>query len=265
MKRLTLLFAVILLPVAGFAQSGTTGNLTWSISDGTLTVSGTGAMPSYYYSTAANNIPWYSSRANINKIVINNGVTSIGWYAFRDCGSLTAVSIPNSVAVIEGYAFSGCSSLTTVSIPNSVTVIEGYAFQNCSSLTTVTVPNSVTIIGGYAFQNCRSLTAVTVPNGVTSIGDLAFYGCVGLISISIPNSVTGIGDLVFQNCSNLTAVEAGWNLPPPLARVVAAFYGVNVGNCTLFVPPGSKALYETAAFWRDFGKIVEKERKINNL
>ena len=166
-------------------------------------------------------------------------VTSIGYYAFRGCSSLTSLTIPNSVTSIGKYAFEDCSSLTSVTIPNSVTSIGEWAFKGCSSLTSVTIPNSVTSIGKWAFNGCSSLTSVTIPNSVTSIGIGAFAGCSSLTSIvvesgntmydsrencnaiietasntliagcqstTIPNSVTSIGGAAFSGCSSLTSV-----------------------------------------------------------
>jgi hypothetical protein len=156
--------------------------ITWNLSDdGTLTISGKD-MPDY--DRGDNKAPWSSQRGKIKEIVIENGVTNIGKYAFLNCRSLTSVTIPNSVTKIGSYAFYNCSSLTSVTIPNSVTSIGSAAFRNCSSLTSVTIPNSVTSIGSAAFRNCSSLTSVTIPNSVTSIGEQAFYRCKSLISIT---------------------------------------------------------------------------------
>ncbi len=120
----------------------------------------------------------YSGSVVIPSSVTYNGatysVTSIGYYAFRSCSSLTSVTIPNSVKSIGDGAFYGCSSLTSVTIPNSVTSIGTQAFSDCNSLTSVTIGNSVTSIEEKAFASCSSLTSVTIPNSVTSIGGRAF-------------------------------------------------------------------------------------------
>jgi len=102
------------------AQSGTTGNLEWSIADGTLTISGNGEMPNY---GDPYQVPWYTYSNIIYVVEIQHGVTSIGACAFYGCSSLKSVTIPESMASIGSYAFYGCSSLETVIIPESVASI----------------------------------------------------------------------------------------------------------------------------------------------
>ena len=193
--------------------TGTCGdNLTWTLdSEGTLTISGTGAMTDWEsYSL----VPWDSNADMIKTVSIENGVTSIGKYAFYYCSNLTSVTIPNSVKSIGDSAFRSCG-LTSITIPNSVKSIGDYAFDSCSSLTSVTIPNSVTSIGASAFYSCSNLESVTIPNSVSSIGDYAFEGCTNLTSVTIPNSVTKIESWAFYECEKLKDVyylgtEAEW-------------------------------------------------------
>ena len=206
-KLLTLFLALAASVGTLFAQSGTCGdNLKWTLSGGTLTISGTGAMTNYTYSGGKSNTPWYSYSSSIKTVIIEDGVASIGYYAFYGCSGLTSVTIPNSVTSIGSSAFYGCSSLTSVTIPNSVTSIGYYAFSSCTSLTSVTLPNSVTSIEAGAFYGCSGLTSIIIPNSVTSIGELAFYNCSSLTSVTIPNSVTSIGDAAFSSCTGLTSI-----------------------------------------------------------
>ena len=236
-KLFTLLFAFAASIGTMFAESGTCGeNLTWDLTDGVLTISGTGAMKDYTY---GNPNPWIMKRCF--SILICDGVTSIGDYAFFQCDSITSVIIPNSVISIGNYAFQNCRSLTSITIPNSVENIGDYTFWGCRSLTTVTIPNSVIVIGIGPFVNCSSLTVINVtsdntkycstngvlydkgkntliqypcgqqgayiiPQSVTSIGKYAFSGCSGLTSVTIPNSVTSIGSYAFSGCKGLTSV-----------------------------------------------------------
>ena len=217
MKRWVLsAILVVALCVIGFAllsteavaigelANGTCGeNLTWVLTDdGTLTISGTGTMYAYSWETT----PWYSYNSKIVTVIIEDGVTSIGGYAFYDCSRLTGVTIPESVTIIGGDAFSYCVRLTRVTIPDSVTIIGNYAFSGCSSLVRVTMGDGVTDIAGYAFSNCSSLTVITLPEGITSIGDYAFDGCTSLPDMIIPDSVTYIGHYAFASCKSLTNI-----------------------------------------------------------
>ena len=140
------------------------------------------------------------------KVVIPDGVTSIGYSAFKECEGLTSVTIPEGVTSIGKWAFLNCKSLTSITIPKSVTSIGESAFYNCASLTSVTIPEGVTSIGDSAFSNCTSLTSITIPEGVTSIGDSTFYNCTNLTSITIPEGVTSIGRVAFYECTSLTSV-----------------------------------------------------------
>ena len=192
-------------PSETIVASGTCGdNLTWKLDDeGTLTISGKGAMTEWVNSDSA---PWKTYSNTINKVVIQPGVTSIGGHAFSKCKNLTSITIPEGVTSIEGGVFYKCSSLTSITIPESVTSIGWYAFQGCSSLTSITIPEGVTSIGWYAFQGCSSLTSITIPEGVTSIGKNEFSGCKNLTSITIPEGVTIIEAEAFRGCSSLTSI-----------------------------------------------------------
>ena len=116
-KKILLLFFSLLSFNAIHAE------ITWTLSaDGTLTISGTD-MP--------NGQPWGAQARNIKKVVINDGVTNIGDYAFLECRNLTSISIPNSVTSIGEFAFYLCQELTSITIPESLTSIGSGAFMGC--------------------------------------------------------------------------------------------------------------------------------------
>ena len=186
--------------------SGTCGNhLTWSLdSNGTLTIKGSGRMDDYSYVSSSEAPPWFEHADKITKVVIDSGVSEIGYYAFYKCKKITKVIIPDTVTSIEDGAFEYCEQLTGITIPGGVTYIGNNAF--CSSgLKSVTLPSGLEEIGGGTFSNCRSLTTVAIPKGVTSIGDCAFYGS-GITSLNIPDGVTFIGEQTFSNCTKLTSI-----------------------------------------------------------
>lgn len=219
--------------------SGTCGeNLTWSLdNEGTLTISGTGEM---------NNYDIFDSdigkgyRNSIKRVVIEEGVTSIGDNAFSYCSSITEVTIPDSVTSIGESAFDGCG-LTSINLPEGVTSIGLGAFMDCK-LTSINLPDSVTSIGENAFTNCAKLKSVTIPRNVSSIGKNAFkswfdsalesinvdpdnsYYCsvdgvmynkdmtkivefpYGKTSVTLPDTITSIDENTFYDCGKLESI-----------------------------------------------------------
>ncbi len=151
----------------------------------------------------------YLNNELITDLIIPDGVTSIGDYAFEGCSGLTSVTIPDSVTSIGNKAFSGCSGLTSVTIPDSVTSIGNKAFSGCSGLTSVTIPDSVTSIGNEAFRSCSSLASVAIGNSVKNIGNYAFEYCRNITTLNYNASVVFNA---FSSCSNLTLVVLGDNV-----------------------------------------------------
>ena len=273
---LAVLMIASLLPATALAadilDSGTCGaegdgsNLTWTLdSEGVLTISGSGDMRDYDYSS-----PWYENGNQIQSVFMANGVTSIGNFAFNECTSLTSMTIPDSVTCIGNCAFRECSSLASVTIPDSVTSIGVYAFCACTSLKSVTIPDSVTSIGNYAFSYCTSLTGIwvdegnshyfsdasgvlfnkdktvlaqcpgafsgsyAIPDGVTSINDAAFVNCESLTSVTIPDGVTNIGYEVFAGCTSL----ANMVLPNGVTRIGAEAFDWCTSMKSITIPDG---------------------------
>jgi len=200
---LSILSAEDLKVLAADSASGTCGNsVTWLLSDGTLTISGTGAMadvsPEY--------VPWKLYNDVITTVNIEYGVTKIGSAAFKNCKNITNVTIPDSVINIGRYAFCGCSGLKNITIPDSVTNLDYGVFIDCTGFTDVTIPETTTGIGDDLFCGCSGLKNISIPAGMTSIQDGMYKDCTGLTSISIPDSVTDIGYYAFSGCSSFTCV-----------------------------------------------------------
>ena len=194
----------ILAAAADIVDSGICGeNVAWALDDaGTLTFTGEGAMDNFVIGFA----PWYAKKLDIKNVIIGDGITGIGNWAFALCSNLESADIPGSVTSIGEWAFGGCASLTSIAIPGGITEIPDNAFNSCEKLSEVTIPNTVTSIGEAAFYGCGSLETIAIPDSVTSIGDMAFSLCAGLKSIVIPNGVTTISENTFSECASLTSV-----------------------------------------------------------
>ncbi len=178
-------------------------NLTWTLdSNGLLTISGNGEMNSFANSDEA----WREYRLDIQNIIIENGVASIGPVAFQGCRNMVSVTIPDSVTSIGQSAFASCLNLPDIYIPDSVVDIGYNAFSDCISLTSVVIPNSVTRLAGGAFRECYNLVSITIPNSVTSIDADTFMCCYKLTNVTLPNSLISIGTSSFEECNTLTSI-----------------------------------------------------------
>ncbi|MBR7126485.1 MAG: leucine-rich repeat domain-containing protein [Prevotella sp.] len=190
----------------------------------------------------------------LKAVMLPNSMVNIGRYAFAGCEKLSSINLPNSIESIGRDAFNQCRSLTSVTLPN-LTYLDACLFYLCTGLTSVTIPNSVTSIGNDAFTG-SGLTSVTIPNSVTTIGDYAFYRCTNLTSVTIPNSVTSIGDGAFAYCNGLTEVVS--NIKEPISVSYTIWYNVNTEEIPLYVPVGTKTLYQQTSGWNVFKNIIER-------
>ena len=196
-------------------------SVTWNLDeDGTLTISGTGAM--YDYSaTDLEYAPWYEQKSSVQRVVIEDGVTTIGNYAFYECKNLATASIPNSVVRIGNNAFYYCAistialpaelqevggyafaftDLTSVKLPDTVTAVGNGAFCQCYVLKSAYLPDNLEAIPNYCFSACPELRTVTYPAALKTIGDEAFSGCYGLAGPVLPEGLISIGDGAFEGC-----------------------------------------------------------------
>ena len=198
----------------------------------------------------------FQNCTGLTSVTIPNSVTSIGNFAFRDCTGLTEVTIGENVATIGGETFWGCTGLTSITIPNSVTSIGYAAFNDCTGLTEVTIGENVATIGQHAFEDCTGLTNLTIPNSVTSIESFAFNGCTGLTSITLGNGVTSIGGSAFSICDKLSTITCNATTPPTVKPNAFENY-----NATVYVPSAGLALYQQDAVWSQLNLVATLELK----
>ena len=242
LKRVCTVIVVIcmllaLLPAAVSADGETSGtcgeNLTWQYDETTkiLTISGTGEMYSYYKTvvTFQTIAPWRENeeiKNNLEKVIIQDGVTSIGGYAFYECTALKEVNLPDSLTEIKSYAFYGCTALKTISI-EKVTELWNNVFTGCDSLKEITLAEGLTYVSGGTFYDCKGLKSVHIPSSVTSFED-GFYGCTSLESITVAdgNTVYSSQDGVLYNKDKTTLIKfplnksiIGFTIPDTVTEV----------------------------------------------
>ena len=230
----------------------------------------------------------YSGGITIPSTANGYKVTRIGSWAFSWCRGLTSVNIPETVRSIGVQAFN-FTGITEINFPNSLESIESRAFQCCESLNSVFIPKSVTNIADEPFEghlnsivvdndnpvydsrdNCNAIikTATNelirgckntiIPKTVTKIGYLGFCHCgSGFRSIVIPESVTNIDYRAFFGSGNLTEILSMIKEPMAITLDGGCWEGVNPDEITLYVPKGTKELYEATEDWNVFKNITE--------
>ena len=244
---IALCMLLTLIPAAAFAEGETSGkcgeNLTWQYDEitKTLTISGTGDMYSYNM-TAGTGVtslmiaPWRADESiknNLEKVVVENGVTSIGSYAFYGCSSLKEVVLPESVTEIRSNAFYDCTMLKTINI-DKITKLWSNVFTGCDSLESVILAEGLAYVSSGTFSDCKGLKSLTISSSVTSFEE-GFYGCTSLESIVVAdgNTVYSSQDGVLYNKDITTLIKfplnksvIGFTIPDTVTEVEGnAFYG----------------------------------------
>ncbi len=202
----------------------------WSVDEnGTLTITDCFDLTDY------SAYPWYEKRSQIKKVVFEEGVSCVGYYAFYNYYSnLTEVVLPSTIetigrqafyncynaegfdfssltnlAYIGDYAFYNCDKLAKADLSNTnVTSLGSYSFYDCAALEEVNFPETLETIGDYAFYNCDKLAKADLSStNVTSLGSYSFYDCAALEEAKFPATLETIGQQAFYNCNKLTAAD----------------------------------------------------------
>jgi hypothetical protein len=225
-------------------DEGTTGTLSWSLTDtGTLTISGEGAMPDYKFIMGGNRnttSPWTNYKSDISKIVISDGVTSIGRWAFG-CAEVQLI-----VGVYAG--------VTDIVLPGSLTSIGLGAFSGCSTVEKIRIPDNVTTIGERAFYECLGLKSITIPAGVTSIGDEAFGGCSNLRKIDVASgnrNFSSKGGVLFDRNKTMLimypiARNGNYAIPAGVTSIAKGAFAGHKGLAGVSFPDGLTTIGESA-------------------
>ncbi len=256
-------------------------DISFTLVDGVLTISGEGKMPDYWKEKlpVVDNSPWWSNMQDVEKVIIEEGITSIGANAFPHYPKLTSVVIPEGVTSIGRNAFAYCYYLEEIILPDSLEFIGDEAFTECVQLTVINIPATVNHIGDMAFSGIRNLTAInvdddnasyvdvdgvlftrdmteilvfpiqkstlsteyTVPDGVTTIGSAAFEEC-AFEKVHLPETVINIGENAFYWCYRLKEC----NIPSGV-KVISTFAFSDCHISKIVIPSGVTTI-ESHAF-----------------
>ena len=211
-KALTLLFFGILTVISfmiGTSAEGSSGtcgtDIQWTFDSGigTLTITGSGDMQAY---EKEEDVPWHAYRSEIRRLYIDDDISSIGNYAFSNCGNLSSINtvlaehgyLPEALVHIGTKAFWGCSQLKYLVIEQKLATVEDYAFAECSGIIEIYFPDSLERIGVGTFFNCTSLMKVHLGwSSISEIPEKAFYGCESLYRVLYPKTLKKIGAYSF--------------------------------------------------------------------
>lgn len=200
----------------------------------TLTISGTGKMPDWNGTEPVKdnpqhwqNRPWNAFTSEIEHVVIENGVTSIGQYAFThlnyNIDNGVDVDISESVKSIEFGAFYESYGLKKIVIPDTVEKIQNEVFRLCTNLKSAKLPTQLSgrNLGASVFLNCKSLESIEIPETLERIQNNTFKGCTSLIEVTIPFKINLLGDNAFNGCTSLNTVTFnGTDIIPALGNNV---------------------------------------------
>lgn len=208
---------------AATTAAGTCGEgLIWELDDqGIFTVSGTGMIPGY---GSLENTPWHIYRKDIKEVILNEGISSVGRFAFAGCNNLISVTFPSTLVEAQALAFEGCRQLYQAHIsdmgmwaelgfvwdssdPVEEASLPRELYLNGELVREVIIPQGTSFIAPWAFRHFSSITSVVIPEGVSTIGTFAFADCTELTSMALPSTLKSIGAAAFSGCSSLNVVD----------------------------------------------------------
>ena len=186
-----------------------------------------------------------------NGVIFNKDKTVLLWYPRGKQDA--SYTVPVSVTKLEEASFMKVDALTSVTLPDGLKRIEDHVFDRCPNLTTLNLPSSLEFIGDYSIIGLK-VSSMVIPEDITELRSSFLSYCPELMSVELPSTLTEIWKDSFSNDPKLKTVTCKAATPPKTWYV---FWRTPIDSARLIVPAGSKALYQAAEGWKDFGTIEE--------
>mgnify|MGYP004672729007 FL=1 len=182
-----------------YAGGSCGSNCTWDLKDGVLTISGTGRMRAYEWTSdrSVTNAPWGKLKDQVTSVVVSEGITNISNRSFHGMDKIESFKIPNPVTSIDGGAMEGLKSLKELDIPNSVKSIGTNGLEYLHSLKSLKIPDSVTSLGNWALAGSKGMENLELGNGITYLGRGALRTMNNLKSLTLGENITYIASEAF--------------------------------------------------------------------
>lgn len=197
--------------------------------------------------------------SGIESVIIPESVTVMGNFLFGNCQRLKSVVIKGVPAdgVLPDRTFFQCSYMTDLQLPEGLKVIGEFALYS-TEIRELVVPSTVVEIRAGAFGQC-GMSRLVLPEGLETIGEAAFAQMYRLSSITLPSTVKSVGaNLLSCTINSLKEIHCRMTTPPATAGDLVYPDRFDFNSCTLYVPKGSKAAYQSAQYWNLFTNIVEE-------
>ena len=237
--------------------TGTSLTIPKEVTHGGVTYTVRGIERPYRWGTTLQSVTVASDNeflSSLNGVIFNKDKTVLLWYP---CGKpATSYTVPASVTKLGEASFSDIPALTSVTLPNGLKRIGDSVFYGCTNLTTLNLPSSLESIG-FASLSGIKVSSMVVPENITALDGYFLARCPELTSVVLPSTLTEIYQDSFSYDPKLKTVTCKAATPPVITAGHYVFAGTPIASATLRVPAGSKALYQAAEGWKDFGTIVE--------
>ena len=187
-------------------------------------------------------------------VIFTKDKTVLLWYPKGKPGA--SYTVPASVIKLEEDSFRNVAALTSVTLPNGLKTIGDWTLYDCKNLVALNLPSSLEYIGDWSIRGLK-VSSMVIPENITDLRSSSLAACPELTSVELPSTLTQIWWESFSNDPKLKTVTCKAAKPPAIPAGAHVFKNVPLASARLRVPAGSKALYQAAEGWKDFGTIVE--------